>query len=609
MPPSSRVRIPATVTALAPVLPGPVPGSANKLMFDVDPGALSTGCFSPALSYLEMTIAPNNGAGGTPFQALRLKGPGALSLFSTLRIASSRNNQVFEEMSGGDAAAWFDFLYRHAYTDAQRETLCRMDAGSTDYDMRGPAVDPFNPFVQIATYTVRIPLPTLSGLFRADVLNLSEIGGLSISSELTTDMRTAFEAVTTANVNAIINTPPVAVPATDYTAVPRTNIPSTAPLSANYVASFADASAPVRARVAFANAAGGGFTIVESTVTATTVTPATAFTVAANLPAVDQNNGDVGIMPLGGVVCAAYVNAGAPPPNAVVTTLNNFTAAQLLARGITVGTQVYARLSLLAAGAAPVYWPAAVAPLTTNYQACTVTAIAPNGTTPTLLDITLDRSLGAAATTYTGGVELHLFAESTSFTHASVAGDCSYQVSDPAIILAEAPAVAVAPFQYVACSAVQTPIAAGAPSPSALYPGLSFSAAFAAITKFWTGPNDRVVGTANANGTTSYNYRVYGENRVQGGDVAVTRYSPIARRETRRAIEAIPSYESRRAPGGTPRQIAVALCAKGGQPCNLSETQLEIYTNATGAAAGYMTTFLPHLRTCAVTPGGLVVTR
>jgi hypothetical protein len=530
-------------------------------------------------SYLEFTCSVSTTEAFSP-GALAFKESGAPLLIRDLRVKSRQNAATIIDEVANYNLIW-DLLFRSTYTDAQRETLGRCIGAAPE----GQPRTVFTPLPLSAanahsstTFTARIPLACLGGIFHSSIVPLSLTKGLTLEINLE-DRVAACLSASTAYPDRFSSVTRFTGGAADKTAGATATLPVGAGATqATVQAAFTNVGV-TNARVVTYTATGGprlydvGFTSVSG------ASPP-VITFGADVGATDDLSGAI-IEPrfaVGMVVLDALDNSGAA--SATVTSLSDITIGN---NTIDVGDNVNVVLDVVnnTGGVTRTSFPRKV------------TGVAPSGNK---IAYTLDPALpgGAATNNYNGGG----YILTGDAPPSGSPGNSSYSLTNVGVVVTPV-AITKMPkeMSWVSATSWVRPVSAG--TSTLTWPTLPYGRAMAAIARCWTEDSNAAYGTGN--GITDYEYMVNGESTVHGGPISFAQHSPQWRTELLAALEASDSKMRRSTEIND--ALSVALTPRGVMALNstMSVIQLRI-SNAT--TAGNLALFLYHMRTLDASGGG-----
>jgi len=533
-------------------------------------------------SYLEFTCAVSTNEAFSP-GALSFKESGAPLLIRDLRVKSRQNAATILDEVSNFNLVW-DLLYRSTYSDAQRETLGRTIGAA-------PVGQPRTVFTTLplsaanahtsSTFTARIPLACLGGIFHSSVVPLSLTKGLTLEINLE-DRIAACLAASTGYPDLFSSVTRFTGGAVDKTGGATATLPVADGATQATIQAVFDNVGVTNARVVTFTATGGPRLYDVAYTSVSGATPP-VITFGADVGATDDLAGAIieTRFAVGMVTLAALDNSGAP--SATVTSLNDLTVGN---NTIEVGDNVNIVMDVVNNTGG----------VTRSTFSRKVTAVAPAGNK---MAYTLDPALpgGAAANNYNcGGYILTGDAPGSSDP-----GNSSYSLTNVGVVVTPV-AITKMPkeMSWVSVTSWVRPIATG--TNTLTWPTLPYGRAMAGIARCWTEDSNAAYGTSN--GITDFEYVVNGESTVHGGPVSFAQHSPQWRTELLSALEAADSKMRRSTEIND--ALAVALTPKGVMALNstMSVIQLRI-SNAT--AAGDVALFLFHMRTLDASGGGTPV--
>jgi len=533
-------------------------------------------------SYIEFTCSVSTTEAFSP-GALAFKESGAPLLIRDLRVKSRQNAATIIDEVSNYNLIW-DLLFRSTYTDAQRETLGRCIGAAPE----GQPRTVFTPLPLSAanahtstTFTARIPLSCLGGIFHSSIVPLSLTKGLTLEINLE-DRVAACLSASTAYPDRFSSVTRFTGGAVDKTGGATATLPvAGSATQATIQAVFTNAGV-TNARVVTYTATGGPRLYDVAFTSVSGATPP-VITFGADVGGTDVITGAI-IEPRfasGMVTVAAIDNSGAP--SATVTSLNDITLAN---NTIEVGDNVNVVVDVVNNTGG----------VTRTSFARKVTGVAPSGNK---LAYTLDPALpgGAATDNYNGGG----YIISGDAPGSSAPGNSSYSLTNVGVVVTPV-AIPKMPkeMSWVSATSWVRPLMAG--TSTLTWPTLPYGRAMAAIARCWTADSNAAYGTGN--GITDFEYVVNGESSVHGGPISFAQHSPQWRTELLGALESGDSKMRRSTEIND--ALAVALTPKGVIALNstMSVLQLRI-SNAT--AAGNVALFLFHMRTLDASGGGTPV--
>jgi hypothetical protein len=563
------------------------PTGRRQITIHVDPSGLDAQGQHPALatgrSYLEFTVTPTTAEIWSANQ-LRFNEGGACSIIRNMRVLSRQSGVVLDECANWNLL--WDALWRSGYDDAERDTLGRMIGAQTSSESRGVfAAQPVTVanFKDVASFTARIPLPLLQGIFKSPSIPLELTKGLTLQIELEDRISAAFTRI------AITPPPAPFTPLAITSLLAGANdksggatatvlLAAAGPDAVLTARTFGSTPPSTTARVVLwtANAAAISYSQLAYT-SINTATPAT-ITFGANAGTnADYIGGFIEFVPPPAAV-AQYSLAAAnlsAATSTTVTTLEDLDPADSL---IKVGDYVAIKLN-----SASLATPVVVTPVVFSRKVKTITANA--NKTVYELEVAIGAAPGNLNFNAGGYIELVL-----SPTGGAAAGNSMYTVTAPSIVAASAPVPSLPKqLSWISWTGWGQQMAAGS-SVSLQWPTLPYGRALSALARLYNADPTAVIGLANA--VSDYTFLLNGEAAVEGGAVQLP--SILNKTEFIDALEAAGIAMKRSTTVND--TLAVALQAPSAAPVDTMSSVISLRVSNVAAAATCML-FIAHLRT------------
>ena len=529
-------------------------------------------------SFLEFQVSVTTSQGFSA-AALGFKESGAPMLIRDLRVKSRQSSTIIDEVANYNLL--WDLLFRTCYNDAQRETLGRMLGAQPENSPRTVFTPlPLTSFNtnDPATFTARIPLTCLGGVFRSTAVPLSMTRGLTLELSLEDRLAACFSASTAFPglgtpdrfLGSAVNK---TTGATEY--LPVGGGATTATIKSAF-------EGVARARVVTYTATGGPRLYDIPYDNTTDSTPPQIKFGIADVGAQDNLTGAIIEPRLNEFMVTLGAQDDSAAAGKVFASLLNFTLETNPIRNGAIVVVVMDTIS--AAGVAA----------REQYANEVVSSVVNAGGK---IQYTLKNNLEAK--NYNGGG----YILDTGTTTSSDPGNfASYSVSNVGIVVTPVAVPKLAPeMSWVSTTSWVRPISAG--NSTLTWPTLPYSKAMAAIARVWTTDATAAYGTGN--GISDFEYVLNGESTVHGGPISFAQHSPQWRVELMAALESSDWKMVRSS--SINDALAVSLMPRGTMSVDTTMSVLQLRVSGAAAAAN-AALFVFHLRTLSSSGGMPLVT-